>query len=100
MPFPPNMNFRAMASTLAHEYGINLANPAQLRRYENASRAALDTAYDAVDEFRPLFSGAVNGAFSALFNFLRFLDHGANPGASILALRQINLAFGIQAAEF
>jgi hypothetical protein len=95
MPFPATMNFKAVSSTLAHAYGINLANPGQLRPIELITRPTLDLAYDSVDDFKPW----CNGAFNWLLNFLRFLDQGGNAAAKILALKRTNLAFGIQANE-
>ena len=90
MPFPPNMNIKAVASTFAHAYGLNVGNPGQLRPIEQISRATLDAAFDAVDDFRAVCNGQLN----LLLNFLRGLDQGGNAPAKLLAMKQINLAFG------
>ena len=90
--FPPNMHIKVVVSQLAHAYGVNIVNPGQLGPIEKISRPTLDAAFDAVDDFR----GACGRQFNLLLNFLRALDQGGNAAAKLLALKQINLAFGCQ----
>ena len=94
MGFPANMNAKAAASYIANAYGINVGNPGQLRPIEQITRATLDLAFDAADDFR----AACGQQLNLLINFLRGLDQGGNAAAKLLALREINLAFGCKAS--
>lgn len=95
MGFPAIMNIKVVASQITHAYGINIGNADQLRPIEQITRATLDEAFDAVNDFRT----ACGGRFNLLLNFLRALDQGGNAAAKVLALKQINRAFGCQALE-
>lgn len=94
MGFPANMNAKAAASYIANAYGINVENSGQVRPIEQITRATLDLAFDAADDFR----AACGQQLNLLINFLRGLDQGGNAAAKLLALRQINQAFGCQAS--
>jgi hypothetical protein len=93
MTFPGAMNIKVVASQVVTAYGINIANAGQLRAIEQISRATLDAAFEAADDFR----AGCNHQYNLLLNFLRGLDEDGNVAAKLLALRQINLAFGCQA---
>ena len=63
---------------IANAYGINVENSGQVRPIEQISRATLDLAFDAVDDFR----AACGQQLNLLINFLRGLDLGGNAAAS------------------
>jgi hypothetical protein len=86
------MNIKVVTSHIAHAYGINVMNPGQLQPLGIVSRATLDAAFTAVDDFR----AACGGRLNLLINFLRGLDQGGNAAAKLLAMKQINAAFGCQ----
>lgn len=93
MGFPPTMNIKNVASFIAAAYGVNVGHPNQLAPIEAITRQTLDEAYDAVNDFR----GPCGGQLNLVINFLRALDQG-QATAKLLALRQINQAFGCQAS--